>query len=175
MSVDNRLSFSILPTRLHPDCLRTLSVESRGISVPMEKPSWPWWLKPPCRLQLKPTAAEKLALDLGEGTLAYLIERARDEAFASIVSPDGTAPLGPRWMRQLAKNLRSLLVRMEKPPTSPRLGASQETAMSHDQREKLIRLLLTAEALAVDLADGALVAQIRKAIAEARAGFVRQA
>ena len=47
--------------------------------------------------------------------------------------------------------------------------------MSHDQREKLIRLLLTAEALAVDLADGALVAQIRKAIAEARSGFVRQA
>ena len=41
-------------------------------------------------------AAEKLALDLGEGTLAYLIERARDEAYAGIVSPDGTAPLEPR-------------------------------------------------------------------------------
>ena len=56
------------------------------------------------------------------------------------------------------------------------LGTFSGTAMSsQDQREKLIRLLLTAQMLAVDLGDRALADQIKKAINQAREGFVRSA
>ena len=69
------------------------------------------------------------------------------------------------------KRLRMLFVRKE-PPT-PRII---EVAMSsEDQREKTIKLLMTAQMLAVDLGDAALVEAIKRAIAQARAGFVRQA
>ena len=75
---------------------------------------------------------------------------------------------------RLEKKLRSLLVRMQKQPTWPRSGLAQETTMSENQREKIIKLLLTAQMLAVDLGDRALVEKINKAIAEARQGHVRQ-
>ena len=79
-------------------------------------------------------------------------------------------------MPQLMKKLSTPLVHSNRPPTSARLEVFQGTAMSsEDQREKLIKLLMTAEMLAVDLGDRALVTSIRKAIADARQGFVRQA
>ena len=78
-------------------------------------------------------------------------------------------------MFRMVKKLRHLIERPQNAPTSPRLGPSQETVMSEDQREKVVRLLMTAEMLAVDLRDRALVISIRKAIADARQGFVRQA
>ena len=69
------------------------------------------------------------------------------------------------------KILRWFFVRTE--PPKPRVI---EVAMSsEDQREKVIKLLLTAQALAVDLADAALVEKIKRAVAQAREGFVRQA
>ena len=52
---------------------------------------------------------------------------------------------------------------------------NEVTMSSEDQREKVIKLLLTAQALAVDLADAALVEKIKNAVAQAREGFVRSA
>ena len=69
--------------------------------------------------------------------------------------------------------VRWLFVRADEPPKLSRIN---EVAMSsEDQREKVIKLLLTAQALAVDLGDAALVEKIKNAVAQARQGFVRQA
>ena len=71
-------------------------------------------------------------------------------------------------MFRMVKKLRQLIERPQNAPTSPHLGSSQETVMSEDQREKILRLLMTAERLAVDLRDRTLVTSIKKAIADAR-------
>ena len=69
-----------------------------------------------------------------------------------------------------SKILRWLFVRPE--PPKPRIV--EVVMSSEDQREKVIKLLLTAQALAVDLADAALVEKIKRAVSQAREGFVRQ-
>ena len=71
--------------------------------------------------------------------------------------------------------VRWLFVRAGEPPKLPRTTETELAMSSEDQREKVIKLLLTAQMLAVDLGDRALVDKINKAIAEARQGHVRQA
>ena len=71
--------------------------------------------------------------------------------------------------------MRWLFVRAEKPSKLPRITETEVAMSSEDQREKVIKLLLTAQALAVDLADAGLVEKIKKAVAQAREGVVRQA
>ena len=70
---------------------------------------------------------------------------------------------------------RALAFCAGEPPKLPRTTETGVVMSSEDQREKVIRLLLTAQMLAVDLGDRALVDKINKAIAEARQGHVRQA
>jgi hypothetical protein len=68
------------------------------------------------------------------------------------------------------KILRWLFVRPEPPKPHVKVAMSFE-----DQREKVIKLLLTAQALAVDLGDAALVEKIKKAGSSGARRLVRQA